>query len=58
MIVIDELPLGLLRVRDLGFTEVCCPRFKILSRWTVSWNIHFIYEEEMLKLKQFFTGNT
>ncbi|XP_019172108.1 PREDICTED: zinc finger BED domain-containing protein RICESLEEPER 2-like [Ipomoea nil] len=53
----------LLKVLDLGssfiqFILVCCPRFKIPSRWTISRDINLIYEEERLKLKCMFRGNT
>ncbi|XP_031108518.1 zinc finger BED domain-containing protein RICESLEEPER 2-like [Ipomoea triloba] len=59
MIIIDELPF--IFVEGQGFKRfiaVACPRFKIPSRWTVSRDIHVIYEEEKLKLKCLFRGNT
>ncbi|XP_019158337.1 PREDICTED: zinc finger BED domain-containing protein RICESLEEPER 2-like [Ipomoea nil] len=40
------------------FIMVACPRFKIPSRWTISRDINLIYEEERLKLKCVFRGNT
>ncbi|XP_019190318.1 PREDICTED: zinc finger BED domain-containing protein RICESLEEPER 2-like [Ipomoea nil] len=40
------------------FILVACPRFKIPSRWTISRDINLIYEEERLKLKCVFRGNT
>ncbi|XP_019196335.1 PREDICTED: zinc finger BED domain-containing protein RICESLEEPER 2-like [Ipomoea nil] len=59
MIIIDELPFRF--VEGPGFRKfilVCCPRFKIPSRWTISRDINLIYEEERLKLKCMFRGNT
>ncbi|XP_019170565.1 PREDICTED: zinc finger BED domain-containing protein RICESLEEPER 2-like [Ipomoea nil] len=59
MIIIDELPFRF--VEGPGFRKfimVACPRFKIPSRWTISRDINLIYEEERLKLKCVFRGNT
>ncbi|XP_019166614.1 PREDICTED: zinc finger BED domain-containing protein RICESLEEPER 2-like [Ipomoea nil] len=59
MIIIDELPFRF--VESPGFRKfilVACPRFKIPSRWTISRDINLIYEEEILKLKCVFRGNT
>ncbi|XP_019153680.1 PREDICTED: zinc finger BED domain-containing protein RICESLEEPER 2-like [Ipomoea nil] len=59
MIIIDELPF--IFVEGQGFRRfiaVACPRFKILSRWTISRDINVIYEEEKLNLKCLFRGNT
>ncbi|XP_019177604.1 PREDICTED: zinc finger BED domain-containing protein RICESLEEPER 2-like [Ipomoea nil] len=36
------------------FVFVCCPRFKIPSRWTISRDIFKIFSDERLNLKKFF----
>ncbi|XP_019155791.1 PREDICTED: zinc finger BED domain-containing protein RICESLEEPER 2-like [Ipomoea nil] len=36
------------------FVFVCCPRFKIPSRWTISRDILKIFSDERLNLKKFF----
>ncbi|XP_031131905.1 zinc finger BED domain-containing protein RICESLEEPER 2-like [Ipomoea triloba] len=55
MIIVDELPFRF--VEGQGFRKfilVCCPMFKIPSRWTVSRDILKIYSDERVNLKNFF----
>ncbi|XP_019198271.1 PREDICTED: zinc finger BED domain-containing protein RICESLEEPER 2-like [Ipomoea nil] len=55
MIILDELPFRI--VEGQGFRKfvfVCCPRFKIPSRWTISRDIFKIFSDERLNLKKFF----
>ncbi|XP_019185280.1 PREDICTED: zinc finger BED domain-containing protein RICESLEEPER 2-like [Ipomoea nil] len=55
MIILDELPFRI--VEGQGFKKfvlVCCPRFKIPSRWTISRDIFKIFSDERVNLKKFF----
>ncbi|XP_019164624.1 PREDICTED: zinc finger BED domain-containing protein RICESLEEPER 2-like [Ipomoea nil] len=55
MIILDELPFRI--VEGQGFRKfvlVCCPRFKIPSRWTISRDIFKIFSDERVNLKKFF----
>ncbi|XP_019190500.1 PREDICTED: zinc finger BED domain-containing protein RICESLEEPER 2-like [Ipomoea nil] len=55
MIILDELPFRI--VEGHGFRKfvlVCCPRFKIPSRWTISRDIFKIFSDERVNLKKFF----
>ncbi|XP_019178818.1 PREDICTED: zinc finger BED domain-containing protein RICESLEEPER 2-like [Ipomoea nil] len=55
MIILDELPFRI--VEEQGFRKfvlVCCPRFKISSRWTISRDIFKIFSDERVNLKKFF----
>ncbi|XP_019173804.1 PREDICTED: zinc finger BED domain-containing protein RICESLEEPER 3-like [Ipomoea nil] len=59
IIINDELPFRF--VEGQGFKRfilVACPRFCILSRWTISRDIYQIYLDERLNLKKLFKLNT
>ncbi|XP_031099749.1 zinc finger BED domain-containing protein DAYSLEEPER-like [Ipomoea triloba] len=55
MIIVDELPFRI--VEGQGFRKfvlVCCPMFKIPSRWTINRDIFKIFSDERINLKKFF----
>ena len=54
MVIVDELPLKFVEGEGFQkFMSVCCPRFKIPSRWTVNRDCMSFYFEQRVKLKTF-----
>ena len=54
MVIIDELPFRFMeRYGFKNFMHTACPRFKIPSRWTISWDCYEMYTSERVKLKTF-----